>query len=220
MDLNFLANSMPWFGAHTGYDKLPAYLAKAEDRVEVFLPRRGWLPRAMGKLVSGFRGHGATNQADAEARWRLERALRARSGALAHVLYGETHLLYWRAVPEELLRRSVLTLHQPASTWTEEMAAALAAYPHIMALWQRDLPWFQQHHPRSPIHFIRHGVDTDFFSPGPPAANGLRLLYAGVHLRNTAMLVRVITRLGELRPELRFDLLVPPDRRARPGLPE
>jgi glycosyltransferase involved in cell wall biosynthesis len=62
-------------------------------------------------------------------------------------------------------------------------------------------------------------VDTEFFKPDRAKANSPpRILYSGVYLRNEPMLVRVVERLAEEMPELRFDLLVPEHHRNSPAL--
>jgi glycosyltransferase involved in cell wall biosynthesis len=214
MEIFYLTNAIPWFGAHTGYDKLPLHLTD-RDRERTIVSSGGWRARVAGKALSLLRGYGKINQADVLARWRLERALRRHPGAIGHLIDGERHLLHWRDAGPDLLRRSVLTLHQPCAVWSGEMAGALESYRHLIVLWQREIPLLQSRLPRGKVRFIHHGVDTAFFSPDRSASGtSLRLLYAGVHLRNTAMLVRVVDRLARGHPELRFDLLVPRHRRA------
>ena len=88
-----------------------------------------------------------------------------------------------------------------------------------IALYQRDIPFFEQFLGRGRVRFIHHGADIEFFQPGSARPNGApRILYSGVYLRNEPMLVRVATRLLAKRPDLRFDLLVPAHRRNSPNL--
>ena len=218
MRVLYLSNRVPWFGAHTGYEQLPHYAESAGLSTSTISPNSTLISRAMGKVVSTLRGHGRISQADAAARWRLERALDRDPAAIGHILYGEEHLPFWADAIDAARKRCFLTLHQPSSTWTDSAKrAALARLPHVIVLWQRELDWFRAQTKSGHVHFIPHGVDIDFFSPAPPAesAEPRRFLYAGVHLRNTAMLERIVTRLGD-RAE--FDFLVPEKRRAEPAL--
>jgi glycosyltransferase involved in cell wall biosynthesis len=153
---------------------------------------------------------------------RFEFGLRRNPAAVGHLLYGEAHLPFWKDAPEAVRRRSVLTLHQPSSQWLDrDKLEALAACPRAIVLWQRDLDWFRERLTHGTVDFVPHGADVDFFSPAEKAAdpNGpRRLLYAGVHLRNTAMLGRMVRQLSRRHENLLFDLLVPEHRRADPAL--
>jgi glycosyltransferase involved in cell wall biosynthesis len=224
MRAHFLANRIPWFGSHSGYEQLPAHVGAAGIEPHLYTSRPGLISRALGKMVSTARGHGRISQSDAAARFRFEWGLRRLPEAIGHLLYGEAHLPFWKDAPEPVRRRSVLTLHQPSSQWLDSSKTeALAACPHVIVLWQRELDWFRARLPRGTVHFIPHGADIDFFSPAekaPDPAAPLRLLYAGVHLRNTAMLGRIIRALDKRHGNLQFDLLVPPDRRSEPALLE
>jgi glycosyltransferase involved in cell wall biosynthesis len=219
MRVLYLSNQVPWFGAHTGYERLPDYVAAGGTSSQVYSPRHDLFSRAVGKTVSVLRGHGRISQSDAAVRWRLEWGLKRHDDAVGHLLYGEEHLPFWRDAPEAIRRRSILTLHQPSSGWPEEKARSLPACPHIVVLWQREMDWFREQTRGGQVHFVHHGVDLDFFSPAPELsrpAGPKRLLYVGVHLRNTAMLARIVSRLD--RADLEFDFLVPPHRRAEPHL--
>jgi glycosyltransferase involved in cell wall biosynthesis len=218
-----LANRVPWFGAHTGYEQLPGYLEGAGIEAQVVTPGEGLLSRATGKMVSLLRGHGRISQSDAAARARLELSLRTQPDAVGHLLYGEEHLPFWQDAASEARQRSVVTLHQPLAQLGETKAKALAACPHVIVLWQREMEGFRERLKGGRVDFIPHGADIDFFRPAPkpPERSGpVRLLYAGVHLRNIAMLTRVVRRLNQRRENLHFDLLVPEHRRAEPGWAE
>jgi len=221
MRVFYLANHVPWFGAHTGYERLPHHLASTGFASRILTPGSGLLARATGKAVSLLRGHGSISQTNASARLRLELNLLARRDAIGHLLYGEDHLPFWQDSPRGLRNRTLITFHQPPAQWTAEKARALAACPHALTLWQRDMDWFRSQLQGGTVHFIPHGVDTEFFTPLPASAEQktpIRLLYVGVHLRNTAMLGRIIGQLSRQRDDLHFDLLVPASRREEPGL--
>mgnify|MGYP006269187663 CR=1 FL=1 len=145
-------------------------------------------------------------------RWKLS------GNSLCHILYAEPHLLFlslWRSVPKNLL----VTIHQPPSWWDEASCHSFKPVKSAIILYQRDLDFFEQLVGRGRVHFIHHGVDTDFFTPSDQSPSK-RILYSGVHLRNTAMLIRLINSLHQRRPDLRFDLLVPEHRRSEGGLLE
>jgi glycosyltransferase involved in cell wall biosynthesis len=219
MRVLYLSNRVPWFGAHTGYERLPDYAVSAGMASQVYSPSNNLFSRALGKISSVRRGHGRISQSDAAARWRLEWALGREREAVGHLLYGEEHLPFWGDAPEEIRQRSFLTLHQPGSQWTEEKVRGLAACPRVVVLWQKEMDWFRERVKGGQVEFVHHGVDIEFFSPAAEISQGpKRLLYVGVHLRNPAMLARIISRLSRERDDLEFDLLVPLHRRSDPDL--
>ena len=166
MRVLYLSNRVPWFGAHTGYERLPDYAEAAGVSASIFSPGSGLFSRAVGKVVSTLRGHGRISQADAAARWRLERALRSEPAAVGHILYGEEHLPFWADADDDARQRCLVTLHQPSSTWQEPARReALARLSRVVVLWQRELDWFRAQLKGGQVHFVPHGVDIDFFSP-------------------------------------------------------
>jgi glycosyltransferase involved in cell wall biosynthesis len=211
MRVFYLANRVPWFGAHTGYEHLPDFARGAGLNAHTLTSDSSLLARVLGKVHSLRKGHGQISQSDSAARWRLERSLTQNPDAIGHLLYGEEHLPYWKDAAPEARRRSVLTLHQPSTQWHEEKARSLAGCPHLIVLWQRELDWFRERAKGGSVDFVLHGADTEFFCPDPEPKKSkgpLRLLYVGVHMRNTAMLARIIGRLNK-EHDLHFDFLVP-----------
>jgi glycosyltransferase involved in cell wall biosynthesis len=221
MRVLYLANRVPWFGSHSGYQRLPEYMEQAGVAPHLYSPRDGVIARATGKLASLLRGHGRIAQADAAARVRFEFGLLRSPEAIGHVIEGDIHLPFWGDALRSARLRSILTLHQPSSQWDDRRARALGDCPHAIVLWQREMDWFRARLGGGSVHFLLHGVDTEFFSPAPTAEKvpgPLRLLYNGVHLRNTAMLGRIVQALDATRRDLHFDLLVPAHRRGDPAL--
>ena len=218
MRVLYLFNRIPWFGAHTGYERLPDYMEAAGISSRTYVPNADLLSRTVGKAVSLLRGHGSISQSDASARLRLELALRRERDSFGHILYGEEHLPYWADAPESARQRTFITLHQPREQLGDEKLAAYPSLSNVIVLWQREIDWFREQVKNGQVHFVPHGVDTEFFSPRPVAeaksdSAAPRLLYVGLHMRNPDMLARVIARLHAQRDDLIFDLLVPVHRR-------
>ena len=92
------------------------------------------------------------------------------------------------------------------------MRRMLPRVEQAIVLYERDLEWFAQMLAPDRVHFVRDGVDTDFFRP---ANNQLgeeaekRILVSGHWLRNTEMLARVVARLIAYKLPVSFDFLVP-----------
>jgi glycosyltransferase involved in cell wall biosynthesis len=225
MQVIYLANQTPWFGAHTGYEMLPGCIAALGIKTRSYVPAETIPRRMAGKAVSLLRGHGRIRQGDAFARAQLEVALRGNKQRLGHILHGEAHMPFWRDVAPPLLRRSILTLHQPPSHIGEERLQALAPYRYLIVPWRGACDCFASRMTDGAVRFILHGVDVDFFTPAPPKNRGddsapPRALFSGLHLRNTRMLSRIILNWKRHRGDLHFDLLIPPQGRTLPGLDE
>jgi glycosyltransferase involved in cell wall biosynthesis len=216
MSLLLLHDRIPWFGAHSGYEQLASYLVK-ESSWPVVTARPGEWARFAGSAygrMQGRYGRGATDLCELE--FRLRR--RIQKPDASHILYLEHHLELlkpWTKAPKNLIG----TLHHPQSVWKPEHSRILSRLASALVLFRRDLPFFESFIGKGRVKFIPHGADTDFFRPDfsqtqlPP-----RILYSGVYLRNEPMLVRVLNRLSEKIPDLRFDLLVPRHHRSSPDL--
>ena len=216
MKVLHLRESIPWFGSHSGYEQLTRFLA-ADQEVWTVKPRSGPLARYFGSTcarLQGRPGRGATDSAELE--FRLLRKWRRPD--VSHLLYLDYHLdllAAWEKVPKDL----VGTVHLPPSVWKPEQLKLLSRLISGIALYQRDLPFFEKIIGKGNVRFIHHGVDTDFFKPDNAKRSAApRILYSGVYLRNEAMLVRVIERLVKTFSKLRFDLLVPQHHRNSPAL--
>jgi glycosyltransferase involved in cell wall biosynthesis len=136
-----------------------------------------------------------------------------------HILHLEEHVMFldrWKKAPRNLIG----TLHLPPDAWSPGEIEDLKRLSSGIVLYRRDVEFFEALLGKERVKVILHGVDIDFFHPNagtPPATN---ILYTGHYLRNTPMLARVIARLAQSHPELRFHLLVPAGFRGRDGFAE
>jgi glycosyltransferase involved in cell wall biosynthesis len=212
-----LSKKIPWFGQHTGYQQLPRYLQRIEPATRVFAPRHRMRERFIGKAYSLYRGWSRRNQWDAAAEFRFARAETERR-VVRHILHLEEHSWFldqWDKAPRNIIG----TLHLPPDAWTEEELENVARLSSGIVLYRRDLAFFESLVGEGRVRFIPHGVDVEFFHPRPIPPAPKHLLFAGHYLRNTKMLSRVVPRLSERHPGLRFHLLVPEEFRGLGGLP-
>jgi glycosyltransferase involved in cell wall biosynthesis len=211
--LHVLEDRIPWFGRYNGYEQLWRYLP-GDQEFRLIRPQPGWLPRLRGKWFSLRHGLGPGQQSHADAASRLARALERSTAAVGHVLYGEHFLRFLGRLPARVLQRCAVTLHQPRAHWKAADLEVLRRIPHRIFLFS-PAPGSFEPHPEGSTSVLLHGVDTDFFAPADLASHPPRILYSGVHLRNLAMLERVVERLLAGHRELVVDMLVPVAQRQR-----
>lgn len=212
MRVHYLADRIPWFGNHSGYEQLPRYLAALVPQVQILRSRTTVNQIRLGRLYARLHGWSWREDfvyAAAELRFALSSWV-VRTD-VRHILYGEGHNHYlerWKKAPRTL----IATLHHPPVQWPQmhpSLPDNLKRLSSAIVLYQNDLEVFESYVGPERVRFIRHGVDTDFFRPsaeGPSLPR--RILYAGQNGRNTDMLFRVVTVLSQRHPDLRFDLLV------------
>ncbi|MEM7115241.1 MAG: glycosyltransferase family 4 protein [Chloroflexota bacterium] len=210
--LAILADSIPWFGRHSGYEQIAYHLPSLLPETAVTWSKTTLNQIRLGKLYARLQGLAEredTVYAAAEWRYRLKRW--QTGPQLSHILYGEGHhhfLRQWEQVPPNI----IATLHHPPEQWADWQSAMLKNIGRLssaIVLYKRDLAQFEALVGKGRVCFIRHGVDADFFRPGDEAkAIPPRLLYVGQNGRNTDMLFRVVTQLSQQHPDLRFDFIV------------
>lgn len=246
--VSILADRIPWFGDHSGYEQLAPWLERLHRRVAITRSRTSAGQVRIGSAYRAWRdlrrGHHPLRVAQqlraglaswryrddvrhdlvyaaAEARFGL--VSRRHDGGVRHILYQEGHhrfLERWEEAPPNL----VGTLHHPPDQWSDwdpSVLRNLGRLTSAIVLYRRDLQVFESLVGPGRVRFVHHGVDTEYFRPAPPEALPTRrILYVGQNGRNARMLRRVLTRLADRHPELRFDLLVRTQIRAFEGLRE
>ena len=216
MKLLHLWEQIEWFGGHTGYGLLSRHMP-ATQQVCCVKIRRGQAARYLGSAYARLQGRSGRGVASlSELEFRLQRRLRRPD--ISHMLNVDNNmdLLHaWSKADKDVIG----TIHLPASVWKPEQCELLSHLNSAIALYQRDIPFFERYVGKGRVRFVHHGADTEFFRPDVTKRNGSpRILYSGVYLRNEPMLVRVVKRLAEKLSQLRFDLLVPEHHRSSPAL--
>jgi glycosyltransferase involved in cell wall biosynthesis len=95
----------------------------------------------------------------------------------------------------------------------------LADLDAIIALGRKQAAWLAQWMPLHKVHFVPHGIDTDFFCPGPQAADAdsmYHCIFVGAHLRDFQMVNEIIQRINASKTgrQVHFDVVTLPSRRA------
>ncbi len=220
LSLIFLSKRIPWFGSYTGYEQLPKFIEKTYLQTKILSVKPGLIQRLIGKTYSSFRKWRKRSSYITAAEFFLELSRLRKPEQVTHLLYSEGHLPYldrWHRAPKNIIG----TVHLPPDQWEPEMLENLKRLSSAIVLYRRDIPFFEKFVGSGRVVFTHYGVDTTFFHPGDPdLVNSSRVLFAGHYLRNTKMLSRVISKLSNLRPKLKFDLLVPEHVRNVEGLCE
>ena len=208
-----------WLGRHSGYHQLALQLQRHYRYCKLFISRHGPGYRGCGKLYSLWQGWGQRNQSEAAAEllfsaWYLRRQQRQR---LYHILYFDIHHFMWERW-QRGPANMVATIHHPLPRrFPPRMLDNLKRLSSAIVLTQHHLEFYRNLIGER-VRFIRHGVDTDFFTPASSPQQ--RFLFAGQNGRNCQMLARLVVRLARIYPDWRFDLLVPRRQRDTPGLKE
>ena len=194
--------------AGTGLDEDPILI---EDKFNV--PTRALLklakPWIEGSGSTWYHRDGFWGECRAAGRW-----IRG-SGQIFHFLYGENLYRYLGNLKKFIPRQNavVATYHTPA--W--RMQELVTEWTHlqkldamvVMAESQRE--YLQILAPRVPVHFIPHGVNTDYFHPlakePHPKSGPIKLLCVGAHLRDFAVFAAVARNLLTIDPEIEFHLV-------------
>ena len=137
---------------------------------------------------------------------------------LVHISYTENNYGFLSRVKAFLPAKLVATVHQPPGWWEENhwQRHILAKLDAIIILNSKVKPYFEEYLPGR-VFLVPHGIDTDFFSPGPGVEEKFgqnpRLVFSGHWLRDIKTLYEVIEGLGKEMPSVQFDLIVPKNKR-------
>ncbi len=209
LDITFLLSKNPRYGAHSGYEIIASYIRRFLKPRSTVRPQRSIVTRMFGKAYATYRGWPTRDQSVPAAECYFGLLLALFPQSLGHILYVEHHLPYLGTLKKSW-RNFIGTIHEPERRWQPDQLKDLSKLASALILYKRDIEFFEQYIGKGAVHFILHGVDTDFFVPPPTEPAGEpRLLFVGVHLRNNTMLRRIIERLSAKYPEMSFDLVVP-----------
>ena len=211
-----LASTVPEHGGKSGYQRIAEYLPNVQA---LTVPKSGgrllWLASRSARRFSQSRSY-QTGSVILE--WRvLRRLLFAGAGRphLVHLLWGNHDLGFLDLLPRTRLRL-IATIHNcpdeiPGTFRSPRRLARLDALI-LMSECQRE-PLQRLGVPENRLHVVLHGIDTNFFSPGPPAEQthgSFTILHVGTHRRDFDTLLQVAEHLRDW-PNVRFEIVAAPD---------
>jgi glycosyltransferase involved in cell wall biosynthesis len=208
-------------GGYSGYDMITsALMDNGLDVQSVWLTRLPW-HAVTKKLVqyalrktkhSPFYGR---DNLWAELRMWLRKGI---SGRIIHILYGENNYGLFASLPKKPNSKLVVTLHQPYSWWLDsglDLQAFFSKVDALIVLSSSELALFSEILGEK-VHFVPHGIDTDFFHPmdiskvdSVASQAPQRCLVVGHWMRDFETLIEVVNRFVADNSKVCFDLVVP-----------
>jgi glycosyltransferase involved in cell wall biosynthesis len=225
----WLREQFPWMGQHSGYDLLCHYI-KANDeqkhkniyRTKLAIPVI--LQRTLNKLFSNLELSKTYDHNGLITEIRTLLHFIRKSYDITHVLYVERSLAILSKILKRKRGKLIGTVHQPVNLWKNgrHNTDLLSSLDALIILSKQDLKFFDELLPGR-VHFIPHGIDTNFFKPLNETKfkikkdNAPRCIFSGVWLRDTKSLATIVEKVLTIDSGFRFDILVPEDRRNNPG---
>ncbi|SDL61561.1 Glycosyltransferase involved in cell wall bisynthesis [Catalinimonas alkaloidigena] len=208
-------------GRHSGYDLLFTEVERLQFATCYSLARNPnqRLPRGSTRL-SNYLLRGASPAAahtpqSTLLEWRAWEFAQKHAIDIIHVGYLEQHYGYLQRKQQAGKTKVVASVHQPASGWKNKRfgnPAMVRSLDGLIVLCKQDCSYFTQWLPKEKIHFVPHGIDTEFFSPADrplPKQETVRGIFAGHWLRDFDVLVKVVDDVMQQHPGVHFDLVIP-----------
>jgi glycosyltransferase involved in cell wall biosynthesis len=126
-----------------------------------------------------------------------------------HFLYGENSVYHIKK-SDNPRKKIFVSFHQPPEVHQQFIRTRepLQSIDGVIVVGTNQIPFFEQYVDRSKIHFVPHGVDTDFFKPGPTEAKITnKIIFVGNWLRDFETLVAVAEVLAAKAPEVVLDIV-------------
>jgi glycosyltransferase involved in cell wall biosynthesis len=210
-------------GRYSGYDRLAASLSGQDVLIDSIWPVPPPFRYIIQQLmnVSCYRNQNVTSFYGINNFWAELCARRKSLGSnnIVHIMYGENNLGLYSRPAFKLGTSLVVTAHQPIEWWRENGLDAkkmFATTNALIVLSRAEQKCFREVLDKDCVHYIPHGVDTDFFCPedkspvsGDMNGAARRFLFVGQWLRDFDTLFEVIERYRENRTNVEFDLVVP-----------
>ncbi len=226
-----LRKRFSWMGKHSGYDQLCEELSSidAEKYISVW-HRSDKKPLKGTKQILTYLASKAhfspsydTLTSTATEVLALFRCF-SQNIKLLHCTYIEENLGILPNFKHRFSLKLVGTTHQPLSWWRlmHSYPNSISSLDALIVLARREVKYFEQFLPNR-VHFIPHGVDTEFFKPNLEAtqldskSKYPRCVFSGVWLRDTDTLAKVIDKVVLQNPGIKYDLIVPRKRRNDPS---
>ncbi|MEM7220397.1 MAG: glycosyltransferase [Pseudomonadota bacterium] len=226
--VTYVGLHMSHHASASGYDQL----ANAHPS-DAFIAADSPLVGGQGALARAFAGVAARSGNHWYSRRSLNteisslRVLLRQRDHVLHYLYGENNFRYTGSFRSLFARRGnkvVATYHTPQARLRELILkpAHIRSLDAVVVMSTVQQGFFEDHLDAERVHFVPHGIDTDYFRPlGAPTSRGDKLtcMTVGHHLRDYDLLARLAKRAAQENLPVEFNVVARPDRtRAVQGL--
>lgn len=224
----WLREYFSWMGSHSGYNQLFDVIERVDkgDYKSVYKnpnKRSKIQTRVLSRISRSAQASPFYELSSAALELAALWKIFCQKSQLIHITYIENQL---GILPKYIQNGSpflVGTAHQPASWWrlVHEFPKCLCSLDALIIPASCDVSYFEDFLPGR-VHFIPHGVNTDFFRPqeedlsSPSLHHSPRCVFAGRWLRDIRTLAEVIESVLAQNPGIQFDMLVPRDARQDP----
>ena len=213
-------------GSHSGYDQICEAIARvqADNCVSVWRDTSKPLFKGSRRILSRLSRNAKLSPyydltstfSEVTAIWKCFR----HKPKLLHITYIENNLGILPNYSPYLSLKLISTVHQPTSWWRlrHPHPQSIASLDFLIVLASREVSYFEQFLPGR-VHFIPHGVDTEFFRPridSPihnPTYEYPRCVFAGSWLRDIPTLIQVVDKVLARNPSIHFDIILPRNKR-------
>jgi glycosyltransferase involved in cell wall biosynthesis len=215
MNVYLLSKKIPHHAAHSGYDQVLCHLpwrslsptgAKRIERTLEAIPE---------KVLKRWTWVGGWYQRSSLAK-EIQVGLRLpfRKG-IYHYLYGEDDFYWGGRLPFRTGSRIVVTYHQPPSLFDGlfDDKSFIAAADALIVCATNQIAYLEQFTGRENVHFVPHGVDTEYFTPAEniPRNGRFGTISVGWWLRDVEMIRRVIERSNAEGLDVDFTIVTFPE---------
>jgi glycosyltransferase involved in cell wall biosynthesis len=205
-------------GSHSGYDNLFLHLEKMyeNDFTTIWRKDASFIQRAFGKglrpVFNGMKLGPFYTVPSMLAEWRGWKLLKKSGGGIIHIAYLEDSfglLAYLKKNASKYRHIKIVgTSHQPVSWWEKhpERMKLLHALDAMIVLSTREQAYFEKQIPGK-VHFVRHGIDVDFFTPGEGYKQNKTCIFSGNWFRDIPCLIDVVKRVTDKDDTIRFEIV-------------
>ena len=205
----------------SGYDRCADGLDS--DPITVSVGLEGLVPRAAMRLCRSVIESSGNTWYHRESLWgevRTAAQWLTRTRTMFHFLYGENLYRYLGNLTKRFPKRNALlaTYHTPGWRFSElvEDGHHLSALDGLIVMATEQKAFFSQFLDPNRIHFVPHGIDTDYFQPlnetGGEQTPHLSVITVGSHLRDFDTLRETAQLAAAQDVPVMFNVVCAPDK--------
>lgn len=218
-----LRERFSWMGNHSGYDQV----CNSINAIEPELAKSVWkeakpVPQIFAHLLKQVvqtpQSSPLYNLQSTIAELKVQWTGWRHNSQLIHITYIENLLGLLAQSTTHSDYKIIGTCHQPPSWWRlkHPYPSSISALDALIVLSRQEVSYFEEFiGPK--VHFIPHGIDTEFFRPAitpvEPSINAPRCVFSGTWLRDLDTLSQIIDTVLDKNPNIQFDIIIPRTKR-------